>query len=611
METTASKAAVGAFTLAVIAGAFLFIFWLARAGESGEVRQLTIHFDGPVTGLAGGSQVSFNGIRVGSVKTVYNDLENPSRVIARLDVNSDNAPVKPDTRVFLSAVSLTGVSIIDLIGGSPDAESIWKGNQDPVLPAETSGISDLIAGAKTTLERMNKVLATAESLLDENTGKISNTISNVEEFTGALAANSDKIDSLLASITTAADSLAKVSGPLERAVNNADAILAAVDPDDVGKTVQNVESFTASLAQNTQIIDEAVQRVSNAAADVSEFTKSLPPIAADAQALVADLKGKISPLLDAIDPQKVGSTVDSLAAITASIDPEQVRIAVSGIADTAATLSASQAEIKSFLASMSDASTNVAQFSERLPALGDEAGSILAAVDPVKIQETISSIQSITAAINPERIQIAVDGISNLAAALSANQADIENLVQRLSAASTNIAEFASSLPVIGENAEAILLAVDPEKVRETVDGVTNFANTLNDSSENVKVIIAQARDVTEGFNRLTVKAESLLGTIQSTAESDGGKGLITQATETLKSIQQAADSFNKEITSVGSGINNLTSQGLRDFQGLIRQGQRTINRLNRVLQQIERNPGQFVLGGGERVPQYGVGNRR
>ena len=70
METRANYATIGLFTLGVIVACFVFIYWLARYDESGIRKPLRILIPGSVAGLASGSQVLFNGIKVGEVNTL-------------------------------------------------------------------------------------------------------------------------------------------------------------------------------------------------------------------------------------------------------------------------------------------------------------------------------------------------------------------------------------------------------------------------------------------------------------------------------------------------------------------------------------------------------------
>ena len=88
-----------------------------------------------------------------------------------------------------------------------------------------------------------------------------------------------------------------------------------------------------------------------------------------------------------------------------------------------------------------------------------------------------------------------------------------------------------------------------------------------------------------------------------------GTGGILQDATDTLASIRAAADNFNEQVNLLGGGLGDFNNRGLRDFQNLVSQGQRTIGRLDHVISNLEENPTGFLLGG-ENVPTYG-GRRR
>ena len=67
METKASYIVTGAFTLAVIAGVFGFIYWVQRGGTTSDRATYRIVFAGSVSGLNTGASVLFDGMRVGGV----------------------------------------------------------------------------------------------------------------------------------------------------------------------------------------------------------------------------------------------------------------------------------------------------------------------------------------------------------------------------------------------------------------------------------------------------------------------------------------------------------------------------------------------------------------
>ena len=123
METRANFVVIGAFTLAVIAGAFLFVLWMAGYGGASNLARYRIVFQGSVSGLARGGVVLFNGLRVGEVKSVDFLRNDPSRVAAEVEIDN-GIPVRADTLVRLEMQGLTGASAIALTGGAPDAKPV-------------------------------------------------------------------------------------------------------------------------------------------------------------------------------------------------------------------------------------------------------------------------------------------------------------------------------------------------------------------------------------------------------------------------------------------------------------------------------------------------------
>ncbi|HEX2146162.1 MAG TPA: MlaD family protein, partial [Pseudorhizobium sp.] len=107
METKANYAIVGFFTLLVIAAAFGFVYWMAQSGRGGPVAELAIRIPGSANGLSVGSPVRFNGIPVGSVRSLSIDPDDPQYSIAFTEVRAD-APVFASTKAVLEVQGLTG-----------------------------------------------------------------------------------------------------------------------------------------------------------------------------------------------------------------------------------------------------------------------------------------------------------------------------------------------------------------------------------------------------------------------------------------------------------------------------------------------------------------------
>ena len=300
METKANTALIGAFTLVVLALGFVFVYWLARsAGETAD-SPLTVIFEDPVTGLSVGSQVVFNGIKIGDVKTLDLDPKNPKVVIAGLRVQPKPS-VKADTQVTLGFQGLTGVGYIEMAGGSPSLPPIWQVQPNPTIIATRSSMQDLLAGARTILARADEALQKLEQTITDNSDDISLAVLDVRKFTSALAANSDGIAALVANGSAAAKGIADGSTKLDGIVKKSDALLAAIDPQDVSATLKSIRATSEGFAAQREKLDSIIARVDSIAANAQAFSERLPKLGDKADTLVAS-----------IDPEKLSRALDNL-----------------------------------------------------------------------------------------------------------------------------------------------------------------------------------------------------------------------------------------------------------------------------------------------------------
>ena len=137
METRANYVLIGAFTLAAIVGAFLFVMWIAGYGTAGGHRSYQVVFNGSVAGLSTGANVSFNGIKVGEVTHLTFSRSDPHQVVADIDINSE-APIDRNTKARLETQGLTGGAVVALLGGLTAGAALVAENGRPPKRATTA-----------------------------------------------------------------------------------------------------------------------------------------------------------------------------------------------------------------------------------------------------------------------------------------------------------------------------------------------------------------------------------------------------------------------------------------------------------------------------------------
>lgn len=151
----------GLFVIVLSVAAAFFAVWLSRTGNDDDVLY-RIHFDESVSGLALGEPVKFVGVDVGTVKSMSIDTVDTHWVQVDVKLRKD-APVKTDTKATLKTKGITGVSFIELSGGSAGAQMLvaaTPAGQVPEIPAEKSTLA-------TVMEQLPKVIAKFSAIEDK------------------------------------------------------------------------------------------------------------------------------------------------------------------------------------------------------------------------------------------------------------------------------------------------------------------------------------------------------------------------------------------------------------------------------------------------------------
>lgn len=302
MENRANYALVGLFTLAVIAGAFGFVYWFKRAGENGDRAAYRIVFVGSVSGLSKGSVVRFNGLRVGEVTSIEIMPSDPGKVMATIEVDRQT-PIRTDTRARLEYQGLTGVASVQLTGGAGNAAALTSADPSgrPLLFADRSDYQDILETVQRLSGKVDSVLTRADALLAQSEGSVVATVRNVEAFSKALADNSSGVASFLANVGEMSQKVSSLSERLERFVDQAEALVRSVDANEINRAVRNFAAFSDALG-------EGRQNVTALLSDTAQLAKSLNASAGKLDTALDE----ISRVARALDSQKIAGTLEGV-----------------------------------------------------------------------------------------------------------------------------------------------------------------------------------------------------------------------------------------------------------------------------------------------------------
>ncbi len=288
METKANYVLIGAFTILVSLFIVMFALWAAKYSSDQEWQNYSIVFTEPVTGLAEGSSVLYNGISVGTVTQLRLAANDPRRVSARLRLYKD-APVKVDTRAKIATPSLTAQPIVQLTGGSPNAKllRVVDDSEYPLIKTEPSALQNIQDTADKLVRRVDTLVS------ERNIASIEASLQNLEAVTGTVAAERAQIAALLQGLKASSDQLqvlmrtsnSTVAGVNRNLVDQLPAMTASLN-----STLAQLEKATGSadslLAENRGPIREFTQ---DGLAQVGPTMKELRAAARDVRILVDNL----------------------------------------------------------------------------------------------------------------------------------------------------------------------------------------------------------------------------------------------------------------------------------------------------------------------------------
>lgn len=295
MEPRAHHVLIGAFTVLVAALAVLFSLWLSNASQSVGERYYVVVFNEAVRGLTVGSAVQYNGIKVGEVRELSLDPNDPSVVKARIKVQQDIL-IKQDTRARLVLTGITGASVIGLSGGSPDSPELPQPETgDPVIIATPSPITQLLANSDNLMTNLTSLVMSAQQMLSpENAQRIGNSLENLERVTESMSLQTGNMTELIETVTQASKQAETAMAQATVLMDNADTLL-----DKQGTaTLQSVQRAMVSLESTGKSLDQLLNENRAGVSSGVDGLRQLGPALHELRSTLAGLQEVIRKLGD-------------------------------------------------------------------------------------------------------------------------------------------------------------------------------------------------------------------------------------------------------------------------------------------------------------------------
>lgn len=248
MENKAHYALIGAFVLAVLFAVIGFIAWLSNAQFDQRVDKYEVSYVGGVQGMSQGSEVRFNGLKVGEVTRLRIDPNDTNSVLVDIEVEP-GTPIDTKSIGRMEPLGLTGLNYIQIIPGGEGFPLIkdLPGRGPYRLVGEASRIDALLGGGGNVIEAAQEALTKVNSVMSQQgVDDFHEILSNVNQMTGNLKdldIDGALIERTLSAIEQAAKDVSSAANAVDVAANDFDTLI----NEDVKSALARAEVSMAAL----------------------------------------------------------------------------------------------------------------------------------------------------------------------------------------------------------------------------------------------------------------------------------------------------------------------------------------------------------------------------
>lgn len=283
MEEKVNFALVGVFVLVLGSALIGGVLWFS-SGKSYRTVYDTyrVYMSESVSGLNLNAPVRYRGVEVGRVQNISLAPGNIEQVELTLGIVR-GTPVKVDTVALLQTHGLTGLTFVELTGGSRNAAELktLPGEPFPVIKTRPSLMTRLDTSVSSLLANLNRTSENINALLDkDNREAFSHTLTDIATLSHTLATHKAAIDSGLLDAARTMKNSARASEELprlaERLQHSADAFDQMSD-----KLGRASDSTKATMESTQQFTSQTLPEIHQLVLELRDLTGSLRRFSAE------------------------------------------------------------------------------------------------------------------------------------------------------------------------------------------------------------------------------------------------------------------------------------------------------------------------------------------
>jgi len=275
MEPKVNYLLVGLFLVLLGVALLAGVLWLSRTDFRGVYDRYYTYMEESVSGLSRDSYVKYRGVEVGRVKEIVLDPEYPENVRLELELLR-GTPIKEDTVAVLETQGLTGITTVNLRGGTRAAPLLKAkpGEKYPVIKSQPSFLAQLsqtllriMANEQlpALLANLNNLTQEARGLVDTQTqADLKRILADLAQVTRTVTNQKKELAAAIEKAATAMDHFAALGMKLDERIPN---LL-----DQTSDNLQALRALTAAIARTNESLNSTLDDSRNGITQFSAQT---------------------------------------------------------------------------------------------------------------------------------------------------------------------------------------------------------------------------------------------------------------------------------------------------------------------------------------------------
>lgn len=263
-------------------------------------------------------------------------------------------------------------------------------------------------------------------------------------------------------------------------------------------------------------------------------------------------------------------------------------------------------EIDTFLTNVGKVGDSLGRVADDLESLVQNVDGIVKAVPPEKVASIVDNVDRFTG-----ELATISDDIGGVVSRVDATLAEFEGIGTALNASVKRVDDLLAAIPDDAIGNGLADFATASEAVREAAEDVAGVTSILDERRGDIEATLSNVAEMAQRLNAASVRVDGVLAKVDGFLGEGDASTLIDDASRTLASFRQVADTLNSRLDGITEGLERFSGRGLRDVEALVNETRRSISRIEGAISTLERNPQSLIFGTEGEVKRFDGRQRR